>query len=161
MRAQPCGLSDPRYTFPARDNQPMMLHRSTLAIITAALKRLAILLSLLPQTLGLSGCSRPSPAQELPPPTAVQIAAVEAVPIRDTSEYIATLKSRRSIVLQPQIDGQVTRIFVASGDAVKQGDPIMQIDPARQEALVSSEQASRNSKIAALHYWQQQVQRLA
>lgn len=106
------------------------------------------------------GCTRSGPAAEGPPATPVKIAAVEAVPIRDTSEYIATLKSRRSIVLQPQIDGQVTKIFVASGDTVKEGDPIMQIDPARQEALLSSEQATRAARSAALNYWKQQVERL-
>ncbi len=113
--------------------------------------------------LSLLACSQKSPAAEpgAGPPTSVQIAAVPAVPIRDASEYVATLKSRRSIVLQPQIDGQVTKIFVASGDTVHQGDPIMQVDPARQEALVSSEQAGRAAKLAALGYWKQQVERLA
>ena len=39
-------------------------------------------------------------------------------PVRDTTEYIATLKSRRSIVLQPLVDGQLTRIFVKSPEFV-------------------------------------------
>jgi RND family efflux transporter MFP subunit len=123
------------------------------------MRRLTHLDTVLALALGLASCSRP-PA---PPPeeaTPVKVATVEVSRIRDASEYIATLKSRRSITLQPQIDGQITKIFVASGDAVKAGDPIMQIDPARQEALVSSEQATRAARTASLSYWKGQVERL-
>ena len=107
----------------------------------------------------LAACSGP-PAPPPDEPTPGKLAAVEIVKIRDASEYIATLKSRRSIALQPQIDGQITKIFIASGDTVKAGDPIMQIDPARQEALVSSEQATRAARTASLSYWKGQVERL-
>jgi RND family efflux transporter MFP subunit len=92
--------------------------------------------------------------------TPVQIAAVAESPVRESSEYVATLKSRRSITLQPQIDGQITQILVHSGEHATQGQPLMQIDPAKQQAQVSSQQATHTSRIATLNYWKQQAERL-
>lgn len=90
----------------------------------------------------------------------VKIAPVSVAEIRETSDYLATLKSRHSIVLQPQIDGQVTQILVAAGDRVQAGQPMIQIDPARQAAMVTSEQSNRLAKMASLNYWQGQAERM-
>jgi RND family efflux transporter MFP subunit len=48
---------------------------------------------------------------------------------------------------------------VKSGDFVKAGAPIMQIDPLRQEATVSSQEASRAAQVANLEYAQTQYER--
>jgi len=50
---------------------------------------------------------------------------------------------------------------VKSGDHVKAGAPLMQIDPRRQQAAVSSQEAERASKEAAVAYARQQAQRAA
>ncbi|MGE5244966.1 MAG: efflux RND transporter periplasmic adaptor subunit [Betaproteobacteria bacterium] len=93
------------------------------------------------------------------PPAAVQVVAAEPKPVEDASEYVATLKSLHSTAIQPQIDGQITQIFVKSGDRVKQGAPLVQIDPRRQEAAVSSQQAELAASQAAVEYARQQQQR--
>jgi multidrug efflux pump subunit AcrA (membrane-fusion protein) len=70
------------------------------------------------------GCNRGAQAPAGPPsfpPAAVKLEVAKPAPIEDTSEYIAVLKSLRSTAVQPQIDGQVTEIFVKSGDRVGQG----------------------------------------
>ena len=72
---------------------------------------------------------------------------------------MATLKSLRSTTIQPQIDGQITQIFVKSGDRVGQGAPLMQIDPRRQQAAVSSQEAERAAREANVAYARQQQQR--
>ena len=64
------------------------------------------------------------------PPTTVKIEPAKASPIEDATEYVATLTSLRSTTIHPQIDGQITQIFVKSGDRVAQGDRLMQIDAA-------------------------------
>lgn len=89
------------------------------------------------------------------------VAQVVSASVPRTSEYIGTLKSRRSVIIQPQIEGLVTRIFVTSGAKVQAGDALLQIDPARQEALVTSEQATRAARQATMNYWKQQAERLA
>jgi RND family efflux transporter MFP subunit len=93
------------------------------------------------------------------PPAAVQLAPATLMPLDDATEYVATLKSLNSTTIQPQIDGQITQILVKSGDRVKAGAPLMQIDPRRQEAAVSSQEASRASKEANVGYARQQRQR--
>ena len=45
----------------------------------------------------------------------VKVMEAKAQPVNDASEYVATLKSRDSAVIMPQVEGQVTRIFVRSG----------------------------------------------
>lgn len=93
------------------------------------------------------------------PPTPVTITAAAPVPIDDATEYVATLKSLHSTTIQPQVDGQITHIFVKSGDRVNQGAPLVQIDPRRQEAAVSSQEAERAAREASVAYARQQAQR--
>jgi RND family efflux transporter MFP subunit len=93
------------------------------------------------------------------PPTPVKIVDARATPLEDATEYVATLKSLRSTAIKPQIDGQITQIFVKSGDRVSQGARLMQIDPQRQQAAVSSQQAERAAREADVAYAQQQQQR--
>jgi RND family efflux transporter MFP subunit len=80
----------------------------------------------------------------------VQVQAVKAVTISDTTEYLSVLKSRHSANINPQVEGQVVRIFVKSGDRVKPGQALLQIDPLKQEATVSSQEASRAAQEATV-----------
>jgi len=80
-------------------------------------------------------------------------------PIDDATEYVATLKSLRSTTVQPQVEGQITRIEVVSGQRVAQGAPLMQIDARRQQAAVSSQEAELAARQAAVAFARQQAQR--
>jgi RND family efflux transporter MFP subunit len=90
------------------------------------------------------------------PPTAVVLQRAASSPIQDTSEYVATLKSMQSTTVQPQIDGQITQIFVRSGERVRQGAQLFQIDPRRQQAAVESQQAERAARQADVEFARQQ-----
>jgi RND family efflux transporter MFP subunit len=93
------------------------------------------------------------------PPTPVALAPARATSLEDTTEYVATLKSLRSTTIQPQTDGQITQIFVKSGDRVRDAAPLFQIDPRRQQAAVASQQAELAAKEAGVAFARQQVQR--
>lgn len=80
--------------------------------------------------------------------TPVQVAVVKNEKIAETSEYLSILKSRHSAAINPQVEGQITRIFVKSGDHVRAGSPLLQIDPLKQEAAVSSQEAGRAAQEA-------------
>lgn len=103
-------------------------------------------------SVALGGCGKS--AQSAPPASAlkVKVRKVEAQPVGDSTEYIATLKSRTASVLQPEVEGQITRIFVKSGDRVQPGQPLLEIDPRRQEATVHSQDATRRARVAALEW---------
>jgi RND family efflux transporter MFP subunit len=70
--------------------------------------------------------------------------------IADTTEYLSILKSRHSATINPQVEGYVTKIFVKSGDRVRADDPLLQIDPVKQEANVSSQDAARAAQEATV-----------
>ena len=106
--------------------------------------------------LGLScilsaGCGQKTAADNQTGPPGgmpVQVTPVKTVTIPDTTEYLSVLKSRHSANINPQVEGQVIRIFVKSGDRVKAGQALLQIDPIKQQATVSSQEASRAAQEA-------------
>ncbi len=119
-----------------------------------------VLPAILAATALLAGCIRKGAAADpVAPPTLVKLQVAKSANVPLTSEYLAVLKSRHSATLSPQVDGQVTHIFVASGDKVAAGTPLMQIDPLKQQATVGSQEATRASKQAALLYARQQFER--
>ena len=89
----------------------------------------------------------------------VQTAAVTIAPVPQSSEYVATIKSRRSATLQPQVDGRLTQIHVRSGDHVKAGQALMNIDPQHQAAAVESQRATERQKKALYDYNVREVER--
>lgn len=110
----------------------------------------------------LAACNRSSaggpPGMQFPP-AAVELATARATPLEDATEYVATLRSFHSTNIQPQTDGQITRIFVHSGERVANGAPLVEIDPRRQRAAVNSQEAERAAREAAVTYARQQEER--
>lgn len=80
----------------------------------------------------------------------VQVQIAPAVRIPETTEYLSVLKSRQSAAINPQVEGQITAIFVKSGDSVSKGTPLLQIDPLKQEATLSSQEAARAAQDATV-----------
>src|SRR4051812_1082394 len=93
------------------------------------------------------------------PAMPVQTIKLEPKPIPQTSEYVATIRSLRSAVVQPQVDGYIRQIMVKAGDRVRAGQPLMQIDPERQQATVAATQSQRAAAEASLEYAKQQLAR--
>lgn len=89
----------------------------------------------------------------------VQTARVTLAPVPQSSEYVATIKSRRSATLQPQVDGRLTKIDVSSGDHVKAGQALMAIDPLHQQASVDAQMATERQKKALFDYNTLQIDR--
>lgn len=110
--------------------------------------------------LGLAcGCTKPAAKPAGFAAAAVKTEIVRTVNIPDSSEYLSTLKSRRSAAINPQVEGWVTKIFAQSGERVQQGQPLMEIDPRVQEATLSSQVAARNAQAATLANAQVQYER--
>ena len=80
----------------------------------------------------------------------VQVQTVQSVTIPDSAEYLSVLKSRHSANINPQVEGQITKIFAKSGDHVKAGQPLLQIDPSKQQATLSGQEASRAAQEATV-----------
>jgi len=111
--------------------------------------------------LSLAGLAcRPGPQAQGPPAIPVKIEVARSVSVDDSSEYVATLKSRGSAAIMPQVEGHITRIFVRSGARIAAGEPLMQIDPAKQQATVNSQEDTRAARGAALQFARQQFGRV-
>jgi RND family efflux transporter MFP subunit len=109
--------------------------------------------------LASSGCSdtqaKPPAAQPLP----VKTETINLTPVPRVDEYVATVKSRRSASIQPQVDGSLTRILVKSGDPVRAGQVLMTIDPLKQQATVDQQRSTEAQKKATFDYNQHEVER--
>ncbi|HTP44053.1 MAG TPA: efflux RND transporter periplasmic adaptor subunit [Candidatus Acidoferrum sp.] len=128
--------------------------------VTAKRAQLSVLSAVVCAVALLAGCGQKEAAgNEGTPAVAVKTSAIAPVPIAESSEYLATLKSRHSTVLNPQVEGQITNIFVKSGDHVKAGAALMQIDPIKQQATVGTQEAARAAQEANVHFAQIQWER--
>src|SRR5580704_808236 len=128
----------------------------------AYLKKPAIifLVSLLSSTVLIgSGCSKTEAKQPAPQPLPVKTETVILSPVPKVDEYVATVKSRRSASIQPQVDGSLTRILVKSGDHVHAGQVLMTIDPLKQQATVDQGRSTEAQKKATFDYNQHEVER--
>ena len=94
------------------------------------------------------------------PPTDVKTITLEARPIAHSSEFVSTVRSLRSTTVQPQVEGYVRRIFVRAGDRVSAGQPLVQIDPDRQQASVTTLESQRAAREADLAFATQQLARM-
>ncbi len=105
------------------------------------------------------GANQSAAGPQGPPPTLVELAAARPAAIEEATEYVASLRSMRSTPIQPQVDGQIMRILVKSGDRVRSGDALVQIDASRQQAAVSSQQAEHAARDAAVTFARSRVER--
>jgi len=128
--------------------------RSFRNFATAALVTLIGIVTLLSTGCGKTEAKPPAP-QALP----VKIQVVGLQPVARTDEYVATVKSRRSATIQPQVDGTLTKILVKSGDHVRAGQVLMTIDPLKQQATVDQQRSTVAQKKAIFDYNQQEVAR--
>ena len=91
------------------------------------------------------------PPQAMP----VQVHTAKAEKVDETTEYVATLKSRDTAVIMPQVEGIITEIFVHSGEHVGAGAAIMQ-----QQATVKSQEDARAAQLAQVKWAQQNYDRI-
>ena len=89
----------------------------------------------------------------------VKIEVAQAARVNESTDYVATLKSRESAAIMPQVEGHVTRILVRSGDQVAAGSPLLEIDPSKQQATLKSQEDTRSARLASLEFAKQQYER--
>ena len=106
-----------------------------------------------------TGCSNTEAKQPAPQAMPVKTKVIDLAAVPRADEYVATIKSRRSASIQPQVDGSLTRILVKSGDHVRAGQVLMTIDPLKQQATVDQQRSTEAQKKALLDYNKTEVDR--
>ena len=85
-------------------------------------------------------------------PMPAQVAKLGEKTVTEYDEYLASLTSRRSITLYPQVSGYIRAIHVKPGQKVTQGSPLIDIDPGQQSSQLKSLEANLATKKANLAY---------
>lgn len=110
-------------------------------------------------TLGCAGGSVRGAQPQGPSGIPVKVQTAQLVSVDDTTEYVATLKSRDTAVIMPQVEGVITAIYAHSGSHVSAGTPLMLIDPAKQQATLKTQEDNVTAKQAELVWDQQEFER--
>jgi len=92
-----------------------------------------------------------------PPPMPVELVTLTAKPVEQTTEFVASLKSRRSSTIQPEVEGPLMNIAVRSGQQVSRGTLLFEIDSGPQQAALASLQSMRPSRESDIEFARQQV----
>lgn len=111
--------------------------------------------------LTLVACEKGAAPEAAPamPPVAVTALTLAPQPVEDTSDYLATLVSRKSITLHPQVQGYVRQILVPSGAAVKAGTVLLNIDASAEQASLQNLLATRESLVVSASLARQRLER--
>src|SRR4029450_7260638 len=106
-----------------------------------------------------SACSKP--AQNAPPmgPVPVDMLTLAEKPVERSGEFVGTLRSRRSVTVQSQVEGFITAIHLKSGDRVSPGTVMFDIDASSQLSVVANLESVRAAREADLAFAKQQVER--
>lgn len=107
-----------------------------------------------------ASCGRSAGPGGGPPAVPVEAVTLAERAVEQTTEFVGTVKSRRSTTVQPQVEGFITRILVRSGDRVQPGTPLLQIDPSMQQAAVANLDSIRIAREADLRLAQQEAARM-
>jgi membrane fusion protein (multidrug efflux system) len=75
------------------------------------------------------------------PPAVVEMAPVQLQSWQSQLEAIGTLNANQSVGVTSEVDGRITSIYFHSGDYVKAGTPLLQLNPELLKAQLASAQA--------------------
>jgi RND family efflux transporter MFP subunit len=93
------------------------------------------------------------------PAMGVDIVTLEAKPIEQTTEFVGTVKSRRSTDIQPQVEGFITRITARPGQQVGAGALLMEVDSRVPQAQIASLESVRAQREVDVTYARQEAER--
>lgn len=94
------------------------------------------------------------------PAMAVEIVTLAPVSVEDQTEFVGSVKSRKSTTVQAQVEGFLTRIAVTSGARVTPGTPLFEIDSASQQAAVAELESTKVAREADATLARQQAARV-
>ncbi|MGB3202320.1 MAG: efflux RND transporter periplasmic adaptor subunit, partial [Nodosilinea sp.] len=93
-------------------------------------------------SLALGACGRSQPPEAMGPQAVpVQVQVLQPGAFEESSDFVGALQAEQRVELKPQVAGRVTQIFVSSGSAIGQGQPVVQLSPDQAQAEVSAAQA--------------------
>ncbi len=74
-------------------------------------------------------------------PPSVEVAQVTVARLTDATQAVGSLRSRRSVVLRPEVSGRITQLNFADGQRVRKGQLLVQFDDQLPQAQIQQSQA--------------------
>lgn len=90
-------------------------------------------------------CTQQQPEAQTPPSAVpVEIKDLDNARVRSSSEFVGSLEAQQRVTLAPRVDGRITEFAVSEGDAVRQGDLIVQLQLSREQGEVAAAESEVN-----------------
>ncbi|HZR18815.1 MAG TPA: efflux RND transporter periplasmic adaptor subunit [Verrucomicrobiae bacterium] len=115
-------------------------------------------ISLLIGAAALAGCSR-HPAQSKAALPAVTVAPVEQKEIVEHDEFTGRIEPVETVEIRPRVSGYIQEVKFQSGQLVKKGDLLFQIDPRWQQATFDQRRAEFQQAKAHLENARREAER--
>ncbi len=97
-----------------------------------------------------TACGNDAPKATAPPPLSVQLQTLESSTVIDSNEFVGTLIASEFVQLAPKINGRILKIFAKFGQDVREGDPILLLEPTQQQEQVNAAEGNVNIQRANL-----------
>ncbi len=108
----------------------------------------------------LTGCGRAA-AHQRPPAPAVTVAPVERKEIVEWAEFTGRSEAVESVEVRPRVSGHIQQVRFQSGQMVKKGEVLFQIDPRWYQADHDRRQAELEQATAHLENARREAERTA
>lgn len=112
-----------------RSRRPLVL-----ALSVAGLALVAALAWYAHRPASVAPAGKPGGAAAAPAPVAVEVHSVTAQALPDVVSAVGTLVSNESVVLRPEVAGRIAAIHFRDGATVRQGELLIELDAAVQQA---------------------------
>lgn len=131
-------------------SSPSETHQSTISVQQSQPSRQWLWWLLAILALGAGGvflwrslnANQPAPGGFAFGPVPVTLDTLEQETIAIRSGFVGTLDAQKGIVLKPEVEGQITGIYVSPGESVSVGDPILEVSPDRSRAELGAARAN-------------------
>jgi len=94
-------------------------------------------------------------------PVTVEAARVEVLRLVDDAQAVGSLRSRRSVVLRPEVSGRITQLNFTDGQRVRKGQvlvqfddqlPLAQVQQSQAELSIAQANQKRNQELVAQNF---------
>jgi membrane fusion protein, multidrug efflux system len=94
-------------------------------------------------------------------PASVEVAKVELARLTDDTQAVGSLRSRRGVVLRPEVSGRITQLNFTDGQRVKKGQvlvqfddqlPLAQVQQSQAELSIAQANQKRNQELVAQNF---------
>ena len=94
-------------------------------------------------------------------PPSVEVARVEVIKLTDDTQAVGSLRSRRGVVLRPEVSGRITQLNFTDGQRVKKGQllvqfddqlPLAQVQQSLAELSIAQANQKRNQELVAQNF---------